>query len=93
MGLTLPLRGYHWVALLVVCLVLDTVTAVQLPGVAWSKLQIWEASALAVGFHRGPVLTGTVIHNMYCRTDCVKGAIRPRITSPNTNLYRRGATL
>ena len=47
MGLMLPLRGYHWVALLVVCLVLDTVTAVQLPGVAWSKLEIWEASAFA----------------------------------------------
>ena len=34
--------------ILAVCLLLlDTVTAVQLPGVAWSKLQVWEASALA----------------------------------------------
>ena len=34
--------------ILAVCLLLlDTITAVQLPGVAWSKLQIWEASSLA----------------------------------------------
>ena len=61
MGLSLPLRGYHWVALLVVCLVLDTVTAVQLPGVAWSKLQIWEASALA-DVCRGPPSTWSSVH-------------------------------
>ena len=36
-GLSLPLRGYHWVALLWICFVLDTVAAVRLPGVAWSK--------------------------------------------------------
>ena len=46
-----------------------------------------------VEFHRGPVLSGTVIHNKYCRTELREGVIRPRITSPNTNLYRRGATL
>ena len=40
----LPLRGHHWVALLLICYFLDTVTAVQLPGVAWSKLEIWEAT-------------------------------------------------
>ena len=34
--------------ILAVCLLLlDTVTAVQLPGVAWPKLEIWEASAFA----------------------------------------------
>ena len=43
----LPLRVHHWVTLLWICLVLDTVAAVQLPGVAWSKLELWEGSALA----------------------------------------------
>ena len=43
----LPLRGHHWVTLLWICLVLDTVAAVRLPGVAWSKLELWEGSALA----------------------------------------------
>ena len=47
LGLMLPLRGYHWVALLWICFVLDTVAAVRLPGVAWSKLEVWEGSALA----------------------------------------------
>ena len=47
MGLLLPLRGHHWVALLWICLVLDTVAAVRLPGVAWSKLEVWGGSALA----------------------------------------------
>ena len=43
----LPLRSYHWVCLLLICLVLDTVAAVRLPGGAWSKLEVWEGSALA----------------------------------------------
>ena len=43
----LLLRGHHWVALLLICLVLDTVAAVRLPGVAWSKLGPWGGSALA----------------------------------------------
>ena len=47
MGLLLPLRGHHWVALLWICFVLDTVAVVRLPGVAWSKLGVWEGSALA----------------------------------------------
>ena len=34
-------------ALLAICLLLDLVAAAPLPGVAWSKLEIWEGSAAA----------------------------------------------
>ena len=36
--------------------------------------------------------TGNSDPQNYCRIEIAKGAIQPRITSPNTNLYRRGAT-
>ena len=40
-------RIYHWVALLTICFWIDYVAAAPLPGVQWSRLSIWEASALA----------------------------------------------
>ena len=41
------MRIYHWVALLAICFWIDYVAAAPLPGVQWSRLSIWEASALA----------------------------------------------
>ena len=41
------LRIYHWVALLAICFWIDYVAAAPLPGVQWSRLSIWGASALA----------------------------------------------
>ena len=41
------LRVHHWVALLAICFWVDYVAAVPLPGVQWSRLSVWEASALA----------------------------------------------
>ena len=48
LGLMIPLRyACPWTALLAICLLLDLVAAAPLPGVAWSKLEIWEGSAAA----------------------------------------------
>ena len=44
----IPLRyACPLAALLAICLLLDLVAAAPLPGVAWSKLEIWEGSAAA----------------------------------------------
>ena len=44
----IPLRyACPLAALLAICLLLDQVAAAPLPGVAWSKLEIWEGSAAA----------------------------------------------
>ena len=42
-----PLRICHWAALLVICYWFGYVAAAPLPGVQWSRLSVWEASALA----------------------------------------------
>ena len=48
LGLMIPLRyACPLAALLAICLLLDQVAAAPLPGVAWSKLEIWEGSAAA----------------------------------------------
>ena len=48
LGLMIPLRyACPLAALLAICLLLDLVAAAPLPGVAWSKLEIWEGSAAA----------------------------------------------
>ena len=51
----IPLRyACPLAALLAICLLLDLVAAAPLPGVAWSKLEIWEGSAAAgVWLHPG----------------------------------------
>ena len=41
------LRICHWAALLAICYWVDYVAAAPLPGVQWSRLSVWEASALA----------------------------------------------
>ena len=43
----LPLRICHWAALLAICFWVGYVAAAPLPGVQWSRLSVWEASALA----------------------------------------------
>ena len=45
----IPLRpvGVPTVMLLAICLLLGLAAAAPLPGVAWSKLEIWEGSAAA----------------------------------------------
>ena len=44
----IPLRyACPLAALLAICLLLDQVAAAPLPGVVWSKLEIWEGSAAA----------------------------------------------
>ena len=48
MSLTLLLRPRHWVGLMVCLLLLmQLVAAAPVPGVNWSKLEVWEGSALA----------------------------------------------
>ena len=41
------LRVCHWAALLAICYWVGYVAAAPLPGVQWSRLSVWEASALA----------------------------------------------
>ena len=41
------LRVCHWAALLAICFWVSYVAAAPLPGVQWSRLSVWEASALA----------------------------------------------
>ena len=41
------LRTCHWAALLAICFWVGYVAAAPLPGVQWSRLSVWEASALA----------------------------------------------
>ena len=41
------LRVCHWAALLTICYWVGYVAAAPLPGVQWSRLSVWEASALA----------------------------------------------
>ena len=65
----LPLRGYHWVALLWICFVLDTVAAVRLPGVAWSKLEVWEGSALADVWLRSAEYLEFRVYALSCLSD------------------------
>ena len=43
----LHLVGVPTMALLAICLLLGLAAAESLPGVAWSKLEIWEGSAAA----------------------------------------------
>ena len=48
MGLMIPLRYVcPLAAWLVICLLLGQIAAAPLPGVSWSKLEIWEGSAAA----------------------------------------------
>ena len=41
------LRVCHWAALLAICYWAGYVAAAPLPSVQWSRLSVWEASALA----------------------------------------------